>query len=98
MQEQNNEPKQSVSLPLGTRLIVFIGILVGMLLLVLGDSLEASGVYYAGAFILPVTLLWGSLYMKEESIGLRITLLAVGGYLVASGLLSGLSALSAIFR
>jgi hypothetical protein len=64
--------------------------LLGLLLLVIGRERGIDGVYYAGALILPTALFWSSFFPKEESPGIRITLLAVGGYLIAS-LLSGIT-------
>jgi hypothetical protein len=87
MQNTQKDPKQDMMVPIGPRLMVFAGILLGLLLLVIGDSRNISGVTYAGKFILPAALIWGGLYLKEESAGIRITLLAVGGVMIIAGLL-----------
>ena len=91
------ETRTGFSLPVGSTVIMFVAILVGLLLLVIGDSQNSSGVYYAGAFILPAALFWGAFFLKEENTGLRIAFLAVGGYLAAS-LLAGLASLSSLIR
>ena len=90
MQEMEKEkgpgisvPK-TITLPLGKTAILFAVVLLGLLLVVIGPSIENEGVYYAGAFILPAALFWAGLFLKEESGGVRITLLAIGGYLVAA--------------
>jgi hypothetical protein len=96
MQETGKEQNQSITVPMGTKFMLFAGILLGMLLLVLGNSLGVEGLRHAGAFILPAALFWGGFYLKEEGLGIRIALLAVAGYLVAAGLL-GLSSLASLF-
>ncbi len=100
MQETGKEKNQGLTVPIETKLILFGAILLGMLLLVLGASLKVSGLHYAGIFILPAALFWGGFYLKEESLGVRITLLAIAGIVVVSGLLglSSLSAISSMFR
>jgi hypothetical protein len=79
---------RTITVPLGKTVLLFAGIFVGLLLLVIGLDQKNDAVYYAGAFILPAALLWGSLFLGEESPGIRIALLAVGGFLIAA-LLAG---------
>jgi len=94
--EKEKEPSitapRTITLPFGKTAVLFAAILLGLLLVVIGLDIENDGVYYAGAFILPAALLWGGLFLDEESPGIRITLLAVGGYLAAA-LLAGISSI-----
>jgi hypothetical protein len=94
--EMEKEPTtaapKTVSLQFEKQIILFGVMLLGLLLIIIGLNVETDEVYYAGAFILPAALLWAGLFLKEESSGMRITLLAVGGYLIAS-LLSGVSSI-----
>ena len=84
--------KNEITIPFGKNAAVFFLMFVGLLLLVIGLDRNNDGVYYAGAFILPAALLWGGLFLEEESPGLRIALVAVGGYLVAA-LLTGITSI-----
>ena len=86
---------ESITLPYGKLTIMFAVMLIGLMLLVIGLDRGNSVVYYIGAFFLPAALLWGGLFLKAESLGIRITLLAVGGYLIAA-LLAGLFSLSSL--
>ena len=85
---------QAITLPLGKTAILFAVVLFGLLLVVIGLNIENEGVYYAGAFILPAALFWAGLFLKEESGRVRITLLAIGGYLVAAPLTDTTSIIS----
>ena len=96
MQEPGKEQNQSITVPVGMKLILFGAILLGILLLVIGDSRNVNWLIYAGKFILPVALFWGGFYLKEENTAVRITLLALGGVMVVSGLL-GLSSIASLF-
>jgi len=95
MQEPGKEPTQSITVPAGIRLILFIGILLGLLLLVIGDSRNIKWVIYAGKFILPAALFWGGFYLKEENLAVRVTLLALGGIMIVTGLF-GVSSIASI--
>jgi len=55
---------------------------VGFLLLVIGIGTATEWVFFAGAFVSPLALLWGGLFKSEESMPIRITLLAIGGLLM----------------
>src|SRR4030042_662955 len=94
--EQEKNPSitapKTITLPFGKIPILFAVIFVGLLLIAIGLNRGNDEVYYAGAFILPAALLWGGLFLKEEGSGIRITLLAVGGYLAAS-LLPGIASI-----
>lgn len=104
MQEQAREKEKeptsitpkTVSLQFEKTIILFGVMLLGLLLVIIGLNVESDEVYYAGAFILPGALLWAGLFLKEESTGIRITLLAVGGYLIAS-LLTGIGSIFNLF-
>lgn len=87
MQEPNQEPKQTITVPVGPKLIIFACILLGLLFLMLGNWINVEALRQLGAFILPAAFLYGGFYLKEDGAGIRITLLAVGGYLAVSGLL-----------
>lgn len=90
--EPNAAAPKTVSLQFEKQIIVFGVMLLGLLLVIIGLNVESDEVYYAGTFILPAALLYAGLFLKEESSGIRITLLAVGGYLIAS-LLSGVGSI-----
>ncbi len=61
----------------------FIGAAVGLALLVAGAWAENEACSRIGTFILPLAFVWGGLMKGEERFGLRITLLIIGGVLLA---------------
>ncbi len=85
-EEKNPTAKawETITLPWGKMTIMFAVMLIGLLHIVIGLNHDNGGVYYAGAFLLPAAFIWGGLFLKEESSGIRITLLAVGGYIIAA--------------
>ena len=68
---------------------LFIAVALGLLLVVVGLGSGTKGVFFAGAFILPLALLWGGLFSADESTPLRVTLLAISGILLAAIITSG---------
>jgi len=76
-----------------TKLMLLAGLAVGLLLLVIGASIPNRGTFYAGAFILPMSLFWGGLFLQEEGTPLRVAMMAIGGFLAAA-VVGGISILS----
>ena len=87
MQETEKEQNKSTTFPMRTACILFGAILLGVLLLVLGISLEISGLLYTGIFILPTAPFWGGFSLKYKSERVRVTLLTITGIVIVSGLL-----------
>ena len=96
MQQSGKEPNQTITVPMGLKTIVFVAVLIGILLLTIGDSQSTKWAIYAGRFIIPTALFLGGFYLKEESTSLRVTLLILGGVLVLYGLL-GVSSIASLF-
>jgi hypothetical protein len=90
------ERKISTSISTEPKLILCAGIAIGLLLLTIGDSVGQSAVSHVGTFIASFSLFGGGLYLKEENVAIRITLLAIAGIFVASGLL-GISSIFSVF-
>jgi hypothetical protein len=61
----------------------FIGAAVGLALLVAGSWAENEACTNIGTFILPLAFVWGGLMKGDERFGVRITLLIIGGVLLA---------------
>jgi hypothetical protein len=61
---------------------VVAGVVIAFLLLIIGYATGVEGVTYAGSYILPVTLFCGGFLLTEETLPVRVTLLAVGGILL----------------
>ncbi len=61
----------------------FIAAAVGLALLVAGSWADIEACTNIGTFIVPLAFLWGGLLKGEERFGLRITLLIIGGVLLA---------------
>ena len=54
----------------------------GLLLLVLGNWIDVEALTKIGVFILPLSFLWGGLFKAEQSLALKITMLAIAGVLL----------------
>jgi len=67
---------------------LFLAVAFGLLLVVIGLGSGTEEVFFTGAFILPVALLWGGLFPVEESTPIRVTLLAISGLLLAAIILT----------
>jgi hypothetical protein len=96
MQQTGKEPNQTITVPVEIKMIVFGAILLGILLLTIGNSQNTKWVIYAGRFILPAALFGGGFYLKEESTSTRITLLILAGVTVIYGLL-GVASITSLF-
>ena len=83
-QENNTKGSEIITLPYGKMTIMFGVMLLGLLLVVIGLDRSNSVIYYIGAFFLPAAFIWGGLFLNEENIKIRITLLAIGGFLIAA--------------
>jgi hypothetical protein len=90
-QEAEKEKKTDVMLTMETKMVTFGGILLGILLLVIGVGASVKWVTYTGKFILPAALFWGGFYLKEDSVGVRITLIVLAGIVVIAGLMASSS-------
>jgi hypothetical protein len=63
---------------MGSKGMIILGVLVGLLLLVIGIGTKHSNVTLAGQFILPIALISGGM-SSEDNVALRVTLIAIGG-------------------
>jgi hypothetical protein len=76
----------------GSKMGLFAGIAIGLLLLVIGSGTGNNGVIHAGAFILSLASFWGGFYLPKENVAIKTALLAIGG-LVAIAAFLGVSSL-----
>jgi hypothetical protein len=67
---------------------VFLGVILGILLIIIGIGASSEWVFLIGTLVVPVVLLWGSLFLQEESLPMRIAMLAVVGVSIAATILS----------
>jgi len=58
---------------------MLIAVALGLLLRVIGMHAGEAGLMFAGAFILPLALVWGGLFLDSQALAVRVTLLASGG-------------------
>ena len=65
---------------------------------VIGAGVGSSNVTLAGDFIFAIALILGGLSMNEENMGLRITLVAIGGLFVIGAFASSLGLSSLLSR
>jgi hypothetical protein len=96
MQEPNKD--QTHTITLGTKLILFGAIFLGLLAIVIGESQTRSNLtwmIWTGRFLLPFALFGGGFYLKEENNAMRITLMVLGAVMVVYGLF-GTSIMSAV--
>ena len=91
MEEENTEQKDTEQKQVrtsDTKWVVFIGVALGLLLRVIGVDLGNYEVNLVATFVLPLSLLWGGLFLKEEGASVRVALLAIGGLvLIINGVL-----------
>jgi hypothetical protein len=68
----------------GKRSLVLAGVALGLVLQYVGYRLSEPNpdLILAGSAIVPLSLLWGGLFLSEEGSALRVTLLAVAGILL----------------
>ncbi|HEY33628.1 MAG TPA: hypothetical protein G4O10_11080 [Dehalococcoidia bacterium] len=68
---------------------VFLGVALGVLLAIIGIGAESKWVLLIGELIIPIALVWGSLFFKDESNAMRAVMLAVAGVIIAVTIQSG---------
>jgi hypothetical protein len=66
---------------------VFLAILLGILLMVLGNGLENSWLALIGALIFAASAFWGAFFLQAEHVAMRIAMLVIAG-LAAISLIS----------
>jgi hypothetical protein len=88
MRETGKGKMTNIMVTMETKMVTFGGILLGVLLLVIGIGASIKWVTYAGKFILPAALFWGGFYLKDENVGVRITLIVLAGVVVVVGLMA----------
>ena len=73
------------------RSVLLIGILLGMVMQYIGYRLSEpnADLILIGTYILPLSLLWGGMFLSEESTPLRVTLLAIGGIVLMMSVMFG---------
>jgi hypothetical protein len=68
---------------------VFLGVALGLLLAIIGIGADNEWVYLIGVLIMPLALVWGGLFIKDENTPMRVAMLAVAGFIVAMAIQSG---------
>ena len=63
---------------------VFLGIVLGLLLIIIGIGAESCWVFLIGALIMPLVLFWGGLFLQDLPLPMRIAMLAVAVIVVAA--------------
>ena len=81
--ENRNEQRRS-GFMLTSITATFIAVAVGLLLIVIGVGTRNEGVTLAGTFILPLALIWGGFFLEEQSLPVKVTLLAIGGLIIVA--------------
>jgi hypothetical protein len=81
---------------MGSKSMVVLGVIIGLLLLVIGNGTGHQNVSLAGQFIFPIALIWGGLSVGEENVPLRVALLSLGGLFVIAAFASSFSLASLI--
>ena len=75
---------------MGNRLqMVFLAVVLGLLLTIIGIGVSSEWVYLIGVLIMPLALLWGGLFLQGENLAMRIAMMAVAGVIIAAKVLSG---------
>ena len=63
---------------------VFLGVILGLLLIIIGIGAESCWVFLIGALIMPLVLFWGGLFLQDLPLPMRIAMLAVAVVVVAA--------------
>ena len=61
---------------------VFLVVALGILLIMIGNGVENTWLCLVGSFLFAASLFWGGLLLKENSVPIRVTMLAVAGLAV----------------
>lgn len=61
---------------------VFLVVALGILLIMIGNGVENTWLGLVGLFLFAASLFWGGLLLKENSVPIRVTMLAVAGLAV----------------
>lgn len=88
--EEKKEVKKQVTVSLNLNVLLFLVVVIGVLLTILGAANDSAGTVYAGLIITPLALFAGGFLLKEENNMVRL------GMLIAAGLFLGLAASSAV--
>lgn len=87
--EEKKEAKKQVTVSLNLSVLLFLVVVIGVLLTILGAANDSEGTVYAGLIITPLALFAGGFLLKEENGTVRL------GMLIAAGLILGLAVPSA---
>jgi hypothetical protein len=68
---------------------VFLGVILGILLIIIGIGTESDWVFLIGTLITPIALFWGGLFLEGQTLAMRIAMVAVGGFIVGAIVHSG---------
>ena len=71
---------------------IFFLIVLGILLIFLGNGLNISWLNLIGSLLYALTLFWGGFFLPEEKVPIRVTMIAIAG-LAVFGLISSSSIL-----
>ena len=64
--------------------MVFMGVILGLLLIIIGIGAESCWVFLIGALIMPLVLFWGGLFLQDLPLPMRITMMAIAVVVVAA--------------
>jgi hypothetical protein len=64
---------------------MFIAVAIGLLLRIIGMHEGEAGLIFVGTFILPLSLIWGGLFLKGQELPVRAALLVTGGLALLLG-------------
>ena len=68
--------------------MVFLGVILGILLIIIGIGVESCWVFLIGTLVMPLVLFWGGLFLEDLALPMRITLLAIAVIVVAATIMS----------
>ncbi len=59
--------------------MIFLVVALGILLIMIGSGVNNEWLGLVGSFLFAVSLFWGGISSKEESVPIRVTMLAIAG-------------------
>lgn len=68
---------------------IFLIAALGILLIMIGNGVDNNWVSVIGSFLFAVSLLWGGLFLTDEGVPIKVTMVAISGLAVYSLMSSG---------
>lgn len=82
MEDTTKETRVGVSIALGRKTIVFMGMILGIVLVLIGGGVGNIPTFLAGFFVLLFSFIWASFFLSNESQTMRVTMMWIAGIFI----------------